>query len=113
MSLSARSLAFEMSETLLKIFGVAVICVFLSMILKKSSADASTLLKMIAGVILAAACVSFVSPVVSYVGELCHISGADSSVSSGVGVLLQTLAVATLAHVCSSICRDCGETSLA
>ncbi len=102
-----------MSETLFKIFGVAVICVFLSMILKKSSPDASTLIKMVAGVILAAACVSFVSPVVSYVRELCGMSGAESSVSSGVGVLLQALAVATLSHVCSSICRDCGETSLA
>ncbi len=102
-----------MSDTLLKLFGAAVICVFIGLIIKKESSDIASLLRISGGILLAVVCVSMLSPILSCINEVSGFISASEKVSSAVGVLLRALGVAILTQICSNICRDCGEGSIA
>ena len=101
-----------MSETLFKLFGAAVLCTFAVLAIKKGSSDTALVLKMIGGVILAAAAVAMMTPVIDFVRELTEISLSDG-MHEAIGVLLRVLGIALLTHICATVCRDAGEGSLA
>ena len=98
-----------MSETLWKICGAALLGAMLVAVLKKWGTDLASLLRIVSGVVLAVACFGMVTPVVAYLETLAEVSGLGAYL----GVLLQVLCVAVLTHLCASVCRDCGEASLA
>ena len=102
-----------MSDTLFKLFGVAILGAFLAIFLRNSSSDMATLIKITVGILLAAACVLRLSPLIEYIRELGALSELGEGVTESVGVLLRVLAVAILTHVCATVCRDCGEASIA
>lgn len=102
-----------MSDLLFKLFGGAILCVLVILILKKESPDSAVTLRMIAGVLLAIACISALKPIIEYVNELSESIGAGEEISSAVSVLLKALGVALLTHVCATVCRDSGEGSIA
>lgn len=102
-----------MDDFLFKIFGVAILAAFAAVFLRKSSSDIATLLKICGGVILAAACIARISPILEYVNEICSAAAFGEEISQSVGVLLRVLCVAILTGICSNICRDCGEMSIA
>ncbi len=102
-----------MSDMLLKLFGAAIICVFLGLILKKESSDMAFLLRISGGVLLSLACISILSPILSYINELSALICGSERVSSAVGVLLRVFAVALLTQICANICRDCTESNIA
>lgn len=97
-----------MSEYLFKVFGVALIAAMLITLFRKWGSDFSTLLKVSAGAIVAAACVSGIAPIVEYVRELGEASLPWETVEG----MLRVLAVAMVTHICATICRDCGEATL-
>ncbi len=97
-----------MSEYLFKVFGVAVIAAMLITLLRKWGSDFSTLLKVVAGAIVAAACVGGIAPIVEYVREL----GESALPWETVEGMLRVLAIAMVTHICATICRDCGEATL-
>ena len=112
MSLYVLFSAFNMGDLTLKLFGAALLGVFTVLILRKSNADGAVPLRMVIGVILAAGCIMLASPVFEFVNEL-------SSLIGGVGgeiyieTLLKALGIAIITHICSTVCRDCGEGSVA
>ncbi len=97
-----------MSEYLFKVFGVALIAAMLITLFRKWGSDFSTLLKVSAGAIVAAACVSGIAPIVEYVRDLGEASLPWETVEG----MLRVLAVAMVTHICATICRDCGEATL-
>jgi len=97
-----------MSEYLFKVFGVALIAAMLITLFRKWGSDFSTLLKVTAGAIVAAVCVSGIAPIVEYVREL----GETALPWETVEGMLRVLAVAMVTHICATICRDCGEATL-
>ena len=101
-----------MSEGVLKVFGIALICLSLSLALKKYNADIGALIKVASAVLLASICLFALSPAISFILELSD-GEIMSSAFPGVTVLLRAMAVAFLTHVCASVCRDCGEGTLA
>lgn len=101
-----------MSEGLLKLCGVAMVCAMLLTLLKKWGAELAVLLKLAGGIVLGGLCFGMLSPVINYLGELCRETAMESLIPS-VALLLRVLCVATVTHVTSSVCRDCGEATLA
>ena len=102
-----------MSDTLFKIFGGAVLCVLVILILRKESPDSAITLRMIAGVGLAVTCISAMSPVIEYVNEIGSSFGQGDEIAEAASVLLKALGVCLLTHVCATVCRDSGEGSVA
>ena len=102
-----------MSDSLFKLFGGAVLCVILIIILKRESPDTALTFRMIAGVGLAIACLSSISPIIDYIKELCESFSGGEGLSDSVSVLLKALGVSLLTHICATVCRDAGEGSLA
>ena len=102
-----------MSEWVTKLFGIAVITVFATIILKRTSPDISVILKILCGVILAALCVLRLEPIMEFVREVSAITELSDKSISSVYVLIKVLCVAILTHICATVCRDCGESSIA
>ena len=101
-----------MSDILLKIFGVAILGALLSVFLRKWNSDMAQLLRVAVGVALALFCIALLSPLIERVRDLAS-SALGEAASKAVSVLVRVLCVALLSHVCASICRDCGETTVA
>ncbi len=101
------------SDSLFKLFGAAILCVLLLVILRRESADAALTLRMCAGVALALACIGAMTPIVEYIEEIGEELGADDSVSRSIEVLLKALGVSILTHISATVCRDAGEGSVA
>ncbi len=102
-----------MSDTLLKLFGGAILCVLVTVILKKESPDSATVLRMLSGVVLAVACIYAVSPLVEYILEIGEGFSASNEIYEAAEVLVKALGVSLLTHICATVCRDSGEGSLA
>lgn len=101
-----------MSDTLFKLFGGALLCVMLLVILRKESPDTALTAKMTMGVILAAVCVGAMLPIVEYIVEVSEEILESEGLGSAVSVLLKALGVAILTHICATVCRDSGEGSI-
>lgn len=97
-----------MSEYLFKVFGVALIAAMMITLFRKWGSDFATLLKVAAGALVAAACVGGIAPIVEYMRSLGEASLPWETVEG----MLRILAVAMVTHICATICRDCGESTL-
>lgn len=100
-----------MSELLLKVCGVAVISAMLALVLRKWGGEQALLLRAAAGVTLALLCLGAISPVVEFIRSLGALG--DGRMDFAVTLMLRVLSVAIVTHICATICRDCGENSLA
>ncbi|MBO5683300.1 MAG: hypothetical protein J6S10_04900 [Clostridia bacterium] len=100
-----------MSEILFKVCGVAAVASMMILLMKKWGGDLAVMLKIASGITLAAICFGAVSPIISYVRELSELD-LTGSLSESAEFLIQILAVAVVTHFCSTVCRDCGESSL-
>ena len=96
-------------DNIIKILGVAIVSVMLIVTLRTTNRDMSDMVKVVAAVILAGAVILLTSPLVNFVLNISDQSG----VSTYITVMLKSLAVAFLTHICSSVCRDCGENTAA
>ncbi len=95
-----------------KVCGLATVSVMLILLLRKWGADYATLLKVASGIALAAVCLGAVSPVVEYARDLGSMV-EGSTLHESVELMLRVVAVAIVTHVCATICRDCGENTIA
>ena len=98
-----------MSEFIFNLFGIATISATAAMLLKKWGADFSLLIRLMAGVALAYACFRAMMPILEYLEEFC----AMEELFSYLELLIRVLCVAVLTHICATVCRDCGEGSIA
>lgn len=101
-----------MSAELIKIFGIALLGALLGVLLRKWNGDAALLFKVACGVVMCVACILLLSPLVERIKELAETALGESA-SEAVSVLLRVLCVALLSHICASVCRDCGEGTIA
>ena len=100
-----------MSEILFKICALGALSSLLILLIKKWGAEIGVLLKVAAGIAVAAVCFGAVSPIIEYVRELGALA-EQSGVDDAAELLLRVLAVATVTHISANICRDCGEATL-
>lgn len=101
-----------MGDLIFKTCGLAVISALLIALLKKWNADLAVFVKIAAGVLLVAACIASVAPIVEYVSELAAF-GERNEMLTAAEFMLRVLAAAIVTHICANICRDCGEATLA
>lgn len=100
-----------MGELLFKLCGVAILSAMLIIVIKKWGADQALIIRAVIAVIIGGVVVGMLSPVVEYILSLSEF--VDPALSSVVGVMLKTVCVAIICHICATVCRDLGETSIA
>ena len=101
-----------MSDLLIKIFGIAILASLCGVLLRKWNGDIALIFKVSCGIVLCIACVLLLSPLVERIRELADVTLGEG-LGESVSVLLRVLCVALLSHVCASVCRDCGEGTIA
>jgi stage III sporulation protein AD len=99
-----------MSGLLFKVFALALVSAMLIAILRRTGSEMSVMLKLVAGVAVAAVAISAISPAVEFIRE---IAALGEEVTGYAEFMLRVLSVAIMTHVCATVCRDCGEGSLA
>lgn len=92
-----------------KICAVALIVIGAAAIIKQVSAGFSIPLRASALMVFAALLLISARPAVEYLNEL----SAAVGFSKYAAVILKGFGVALLCHGCASVCRDCGETTVA
>ena len=97
-----------MSELLFKACGAAVVSLALLLTLKGLKSDTATFVRATISVSAVAAVVGALSPAVSFARAQLDTSGGDYGET-----MLKALGITYLTFICSSVCRDCGETSVA
>lgn len=100
-----------MGDSFFKICGIAILAAMMIATVRKLGAEMSTLLKLVAGIVAAAACVASLTPVIEFIGEVSAFGGGR--LGEYTLFLLKILGVAITVHICATVCRDCGEASLA
>lgn len=96
-------------ENILKIFGVALMCVSVSAAIGAASKDISSVIKIASATLLAGMAVALTSPLVEFLLGISESTGLGTYI----GIMLKSLGIAFLTHICSSVCRDCGDTAVA
>ena len=100
-----------MGEVIFKVCGIALLSAVLLSVLKRFGAESAVLLKIAAGVVAAAVCFVSLSPIIDFLRELSGIGGENAE--RWTEFMLRVLSIAVITHICSTVCKDCGETSLA
>jgi stage III sporulation protein AD len=92
----------------LKICGGALLCA-VAIVLLKSVGGLTLPLQWTGNVLLVGAAVLMMTPVFTYLGELCTDVGMGEMAS----LLIRGLGIALLTQLCADLCRQSGEASLA
>ena len=95
--------------TLLKFCMLAVVGIAAAMVIKQWKNDFLPLLRLALALIFAFAAIQEAGPILTFLREL----SATPALASYASPLLKSLGIAVLASTCASICRECGEPTLA
>ncbi len=93
----------------LRICCLAMTAVVASVLLRRWSADFLPLIRLGAALLLCAAAISLISPLVSYLQNLTETAG----IAPYAECLFKALAIAGLTQVCAELCRESGESGIA
>ena len=93
----------------MKICAIALIGVALFAIIKQISANFAFPLRAAVTVLLSSLLLLAADPIIKYINELFNLAGF----SKYAAVILKGTGVALLTQACASVCRDCGEASVA
>ena len=93
----------------MKICAIALIGVALFAIIKQISANFVFPLRAAVTVLLSSLLLLAADPIIKYINELFNLAGF----SKYAAVILKGTGVALLTQACASVCRDCGEASVA
>jgi len=94
----------------LKLMGFCVILLLPIIIVKKRLPEQGVLLTIAAVLIVVVRCISLTAPLMKTMEELVVRTGLDGEY---LGILLRTVAVSLVSHLCSGLCRDGGSQALA
>ena len=95
---------------IIKLFGIGLLCAVAGIILRQIKGGELSLFIRIGGVlIIFGAAMVMMKNVISDLMEITEGQGLDTYSR----VLIKTLGIALLTKICSDICRDCGEGTLA
>ena len=100
---------FDMNE-IIKFCGIGLLCAVSGIILRRISGGEISLFIRIGGaLVIFGAAMVIMKSVISELAEITDGQGLDVYAS----VLVKTLGIALLTKICSDVCRDCGEGTLA
>ncbi len=94
---------------IVKILGVALMCACVGVVIRSANKDFSGIVKVISAVILAGGVLICASPLIEFVTDISE----GEQINTYLSVMLKALGVAFLTHICASVCRDCGEQTVA
>ena len=97
-------------ESILKCAAVAVIGAILCLLTKKQAAAFGTLVSLSVVLVLAAAVLAFLKPVMTFAASLQEIAGLSGTVMAPV---IKALGIGFLTEVGKNICQDAGEGAIA
>lgn len=98
-----------MGTLTLKICALAFICTVVGVVIKQIKSEISFALKAAGGVLIFGITLISLEPFFSFFYELSGVGGTEEYI----GIVLKSLGIAMIAHVCAGICRDAGEGGLA
>ena len=88
---------------------LALVCVTAGAIIKQIRPDFSPFVKIVGSVAITTAALALIVPAVTYISSLFELS----SLGEYGNIVIKALGIAVLTQICSDICRDCGEGSVA
>lgn len=94
----------------IKACAIALMCAVVYLLVNRLSSSLSFGVKLGAIVILGGVLTVMVEPVLTRIYELSDLSVGMSEYAS---IVLRTVGVAILSHMCAEVCRDCQESSTA
>ena len=94
----------------IKACAVALVCSVVYLLINRMNSSLSFGVKLGAIVILGGVLTFMAEPVLS---EIYKLSELSDGMSEYAGIVLRTVGVAILSHMCAEVCRDCQETSAA
>ena len=98
-----------MDGMLIRICGVALLCTVAGQILGRLRGEFSSFVRIAGILLLFGTLVSMVYGAFGEIGVLFEQNGIDTYVD----VMLRALGIALLTRICTDLCRDCGEATLA
>ena len=103
----------DMSEDLLKICAMALVCVIAAVILRGASDKMGALVSIFGGVAILSLAVLLMSELVGDVSAIIDKLEMSSEITRYWKIMLRALGIAVLCRICSDTCRDCGEGTVA
>lgn len=102
-------------DDILRVCGVAILCVAVLMISARLGASGvGSAIRIGGGVLIFGAFIMILKDNLEVLEGVVTSGGADSPyVSKSFNLMLKALGIALLCKLCSDICRDCGENTLA
>ena len=97
---------------LIKICGIAILCVISLALLKSMNTETAIFVRIAGGVLIFALVVTTLGDIFVDVRELIESVGGGG-IDEYASVMLKALGVALIGKICSDICKDCGEGSIA
>ncbi len=94
---------------ILKICGVAVLCAVAGAVLGNAVGGISTAIRLAGLALVFGGVVAILTEVVSGIAEL----GVGAETAEYVSLMLRGLGIAVLCRICSDVCRDCGQSTVA
>ena len=96
-------------DTILKILGIAIICAVAGVVVRSAGKDMGDIIKVISAAALSGVVLLYASSLFEKIFDI----AASSQVNTYLSIMLKALGVAYLTHICASVCRDCGESTVA
>ena len=104
----------EYFDELLRACGIAVLCVICIAVAGRLSDAAALALRLGGGVVLFGIMMLLLEENISSLkAALESVGGTDGSVHTAFSTMLKALGVALISKLCSDVCRDCGEGTIA
>lgn len=94
----------------LRLMGFCVILLLPVIVVKKQVPEHGLLLTIAAVLVVVFRCISLTAPLMKTMEELVLRTGLDGI---HIGILLRTVAVSLVSHLCAALCRDGGSQALA
>ena len=94
----------------LRLMGLCVILLFPVIVVKKQVPEHGLLLTLAAVLVVVFRCISLAIPLIGTMENLFSRAGLDGG---HIGILLRTVAVSLVSHLCAGLCRDGGSQALA
>lgn len=96
-------------DTIIKAIGITLISVILGLVLSKQGKDFALLLTVTICVMVAAAAVQHLTPVIDFIKRLEQIGDLNNET---IGILLKCVGISVVTEIAALICADAGQTAM-
>ena len=105
----------QYSDEILKVCGIAVVCVILLMLIRTSASEMSIVVRLGGGVLIFGVFIYILSDSIGVLESVIALASGygGANLSKTFSVMLKALGIALMSKLCADVCRDCGEGTLA